>query len=140
MTSKCYHPRILELVEDNDDYDDRINAANHLMNKDILYIIQSKPDDNNFKDFEYRKYSEWAWKLRGSKLGPVYAHGGLNTGDYFRGYMYSPESENRNDFEQALLFDVLQGDVTVEKIDLTAFRESIIAKQNNHFNSLFSLE
>ena len=137
---KCYHPRILELVEDQEDYDDRMQTADSLMNRDMLYIVHSKPDDNNFKDYEYRNYSEWAWKLRGRKLGPAYAHGGFNTGDYFRGYMYSPEPENRNDLEQVLLFDILQGDVTVEKIDLTEFRKSIVAKQDEHFNTLFSLE
>jgi hypothetical protein len=135
-----YHPRILELVNDNDDYDDRINTANHLMNRDILYIVHSKPDDNNFKDFEYRNYSEWAWKLRGNKLGPAYAHGGENTSSYFRGYMYSPEEKDRTAFEKLLLFDILSGEITVEKIDLVEFRKELQAKQDAHFNTLFSLE
>ena len=118
---------------------DGLEDADSSMARDIIYIVHSKPDDNNFKDTVYRTHSEWALKLRGNKLGPSYIHGGKNTGSWFRGYIYSPEPENRTALEQLLLFDILQGSITVEKINLDEYRAKLQSEQDEHFNTLFTV-
>lgn len=134
---KDYHPRVLELVGDEEYIEDRLESADRLMEKNVLYIVHSKPDDNSFKHVEYSKHSEWCCKLRGNKTGPSYLHNAKNGSDWFRGYVYSPESDSSS-LEQLLVFDVLQGNITMERVDLVEFRSNIQAKQDAHFEGLFS--
>ena len=115
-----------------------------LLQYDCLFEVKGRwPDDNDLIDTFYKldhaKFVAWQ-KLRGARdtIYPKLADNTNNT-NYCHGYIIFTDNNNTKDVEKDLIFASLKGNISVKKIHVGLIEIDLKQRQEEHFNSLFSL-